>query len=408
MRALVLIATTSYKSQDLICAAERLGVELVVGTDRRQALESTLPGHTIAVDLVRWRRGLQTIEAFHAETPIDAVLGVDDETTLLATAAARAVGRPHNPLEAVERTRDKHAMRSSFRQAGLAVPQFELLERGAFTEEAARRVNYPCVLKPLSLSASRGVLRVDDPAGFVAAFRRIEAILDSDDVAARGVDTRHLLVEDYVAGDEFAAEGLLRGGAFELLALFDKPDALEGPTFEETIYLTPSRLSEAQQREAERAIGEGCAALGLREGPVHAEFRLAQGRPLLLEIAARTIGGLCARTLRFGTGMSLEELVLRHALGLDPSGVARDGSAAGVMMIPVSGAGILRKVTGLDDARTVPAIEEVALTVHRGDELVPLPEGHRYPGFIFARAESADEVERALREAHALIHFELE
>jgi biotin carboxylase len=260
-------------------------------------------------------------------------------------------------------------------------------------------------LKPLSLSTGRGVIRADDRAQFVAAFHRIREILSDPEVARLKGTTDHLLVEDYLAGEEFALEGLLEDGRLRVLALFDKPDTMDGPTFEETLLVTPSR----QPAEVQRAIVEetrrGCEALGLRDGPIHAELRLTDGTPWLIEMGARTIGGLCSNVLRFGDGVTLEQIVLRHALGLDLEGTQREASAVGVMMLPIPKAGILCEVRGIDDARRVPYVEGVTISLHRGAAVVPLPEGHSYLGFVFARADSADQVETALREAHRRLEF---
>jgi biotin carboxylase len=277
----------------------------------------------------------------------------------------------------------------------------------------ARRMTYPCVLKPLVLSASRGVIRADDPAAFVAAFERVRAILAEPDVAALGDGTDQILVEAFVPGVEVALEGLLRAGALSVLALFDKPDPLDGPYFEETIYVTPSRLPAATQRVIADVTAQAARALGLEDGPIHAELRLDARapadapRPVMLELAARSIGGLCSRTLRFGTGLTLEDLILRRALDLPIASLEREGRAAGVMMIPIPRAGVLEKVEGLDAAEAVPLIEDVTISAHPGETLVPLPEGHRYLGFIFARGDDPAAVERALRDAHARLTFTL-
>ncbi len=263
------------------------------------------------------------------------------------------------------------------------------------------------MLKPLGLSASRGVLRVDDAASFSEAFRRVAAILADPEVRKRGGDCEHLLVEEYMPGDEVALEGLLTSGELRVLALFDKPDPLEGPFFEETIYVTPSRLDAEVQRKIAAEVSRGCEALGLVHGPVHAELRLAAGEPRLLEVAPRTIGGLCARTLRFGAGISLEELILRHALGRPTTDLSREIRAAGVMMIPIPAAGVLGETRGLDEARGTPGVEEVTLTLRRGSKVVPLPEGNAYLGFIFARGERPQDVEASLRQAHARLTFEI-
>jgi biotin carboxylase len=333
------------------------------------------------------------------------VVGADDESAVLAAAAAAALGLRHNPVGAVRATRNKVTMRRRFARAGLNAPRCRQVALDESPRRIAGEVPYPCVLKPLGLSASRGVIRADDEVSFVSGFERILAILSRPDVRRSGVPRHALLVEDFVSGPEFALEGLLENGSLRLLALFDKPDPLDGPLFEETIYVTPSRLGQAERDALVREAAAGCRALGLREGPVHAELRLHGGEPWLIEIAARTIGGLCSRTLRFGAGVSLEELVLRHALGLGVEDAERREEGAGVMMIPVPRAGVLREVHGLARARAVPLVEDVELTVHRGTELVPLPEGHAYVGFIFARGPGPAGVERALREAHRSLDF---
>jgi biotin carboxylase len=266
--------------------------------------------------------------------------------------------------------------------------------------EVARTARYPCVLKPIAMSGSRGVIRADDPAAFVRAFLRIAAIV-------RGGSADALIVEDWIPGAEVSLEGLLDAGRLAVLALFDKPEPLDGPTFEETIFVTPSRHPSAVQSAVARETEAACRALGLSEGPIHAELRLPEEGPTILEIAPRTIGGLCSRALRFGTGTSLEELVLRHALGLGTEGLSRETQAAGVMMLPIPRGGRLAEIRGLESARAVPLVEEVTIQLHRGAEVVPLPEGHRYLGFIFARGPRPAEVEEALRTAHSRLQIDI-
>ena len=406
-RVLLLIPTTSYKAEDFIAATQRLGVQVIVGTDRQQVLETAAPGHTLSLDFANPERSVQRVVKLAAEKPLGSVIGSDDETTLLAAMAASTLGLRHNSVQSIRATRDKYETRRKLSAAGLRGPDFKLVSLSAPPAQTAREMTYPCVLKPLFLSASRGVLRVDDPDAFAQAFDRIAAILKQPDVSARGGDTNHLLVEEYLPGDEVAVEGLLDGDRLRILALFDKPDPLEGPTFEETLYVTPSRHTATLQEAVAAETMNGCRALGLQEGPVHAELRLHDGKPWVLEIAARTIGGLCSRGLRFGAGISLEELILRHALGWETATLELERGAAGIMMIPIPQAGVLEGVEGLDRAREVPGIEEITISIHRGAELIPLPEGHRYLGFIFARSEKPEEVETALRQAHSRLHFQI-
>ncbi|HKE91021.1 MAG TPA: ATP-grasp domain-containing protein [Gemmatimonadales bacterium] len=270
-------------------------------------------------------------------------------------------------------------------------------------------MSYPCVVKPVRLSASRGVIRADNPTQLLEAIIRVGAILKSTDDAGECADaTLEYLVEEFVPGYEVALEGLLVGGELHVLALFDKPDPLDGPFFEESIYVTPSRHPVSEQTALIECARQAAAALGLREGPIHAELRFNEQGAWLIELAARPIGGRCSAVLRFGDGtISLEEIVLRHALGMSLPSLERERNAAAVMMIPVPGAGVLEEFTGVDDAKRVPGVEDVVITAHRGETLVPWPEGSRYPGFIFARGETPEAVEHAVREAHRRLHFVL-
>jgi biotin carboxylase len=380
----------------------------VCASEQPSTFESLEPDHLLTVDFANPTAAADTVARFAARRPLDAVVGVDDLTAIAAASIAERLGLRANVVAAVTAARDKYQMRQCLAAAGVRVPRFRRIALRDDPFTAARGVAFPCVLKPLALSASRGVIRADTIDQFMAAFRRIAALLARDDVAVTGNAARYLLAEEYIAGIEVALEGLLVDGELQTLALFDKPDPLVGPFFEETIYVTPSRLPAAVQDAIRRTTADACRALGLREGPIHAELRINETGPWILEVAARSIGGLCSRTLRFGTGMSLEELILRQALGMPIASLEREQQAAGVMMLPIPRAGTLRAVHGVEDARGVSGIEDVAITVHLGQHLEPLPEGWQYLGFIFARGAAPDEVERALRDAQARLKFSID
>ena len=345
--------------------------------------------------------------------PIAAVLGVDERTAVVAAAVAERLALPHDTVGAVRAAGNKSLLRNALTAAGVPSPASRRFSLDDDPRAACALVRFPCVLKPTFLAASRGVIRADGEDAFAAAWHRIAAILSDPDLARRGgAAARELLVEDFVPGAEVSLEGLLTRGRLRLLALFDKPDPLDGPFFEETIYVTPSRRTEAAQRSVRECAAAAAAALGLRDGPVHAELRLGRDewgrdRAWMIEIAARSIGGLCSRTLTFGTGMSLEEIILRHALALPIASLERERRAAGVMMIPIPGRGVLEEVAGLDEARAVPHVEDVVISIHKGQEVVPLPEGSRYLGFIFSRADTPADAEAALRLAHRRLRFSI-
>jgi len=406
-RALLLIPSTSYRARDYLEAARRLGIQIVVGSDHHQALEAFSDGYSLALEFSPIGEGVARILEYAQRFPLRAIIGTDDETAVLAAMAAKVLRLPHNDPESVAITRDKHRFRKAMAQGGVRSPWFKRISLNGDLEASARSITYPCVLKPLDLSASRGVIRADDVAEFVAASLRIRRILGTGKDPDHAGSGDSILVEAFIPGREVALEGLLERGRLRQLALFDKPDPLDGPYFEETIYVTPSRLPQPKQREIMAEVARAASALGLHEGPVHAELRINEAGVWMVELAARTIGGLCSRMLRFAPGVTLEELVLRHALGQPTYELARHGAAAGVMMIPIPRAGRLRGITGIDAARSISAIDDVIISVAIDDWLVPLPEGDRYLGFIFATADAPAEVEDALRRAHQQLVFDI-
>ena len=408
-RVMLLLPTRTYRGHDFMEAARQLGLDVTVASEFPQAFASMFPGGYLRLDFFKTRQAARAIQEFASSYPLDAIVAVDDDGTLPAAAAARALGLRHNPVTAVAATRNKHRLRRRVRAASLRSPQFAQMSIEDDPVRLARRIPFPCVLKPLHLAASRGVMRADNPEQFAVAFDRLAAILDEPDVVQRARRlSRRLLVEAFIPGQEVVLEGLLTGGDLTVLAMFDKPDPLDGPFFEETLYVTPSRLAAGVQSAIAEQTVRTVAAIGLREGPVHAEWRVNEQGVWLIDIAARSIGGLCSRVLRFGPGLSLEELLLMHAVGGSIGEHKRESVAAGVMMLPIPRRGVLRAVDGQQAARDIPGIDGLAITIALGQEVVPLPEGVQYLGFLFARGDTPQEVEASLRRAHHCLSFTIE
>lgn len=406
-RVLLLLASNSYKAEDFLGAVGDLALRVTVGSDHEAALASEAPGSTLALDFDDPEASLDRIVAYHETEPIDAIVAAEDEGALLAARAAAALALRHNPPAAVEAARYKDRARERLSAAGLLSPPFRSYPARADPERVAAAGPIPCVVKPVSLSASRGVIRADGEAELAAAFRRCREILAAAREEHPGLHPERILVEGFVPGAEVALEGLLSGGDLRPLAILDKPDPLEGPYFEETLFVTPSRLPAEDRAEVVRTTERAARALGLREGPVHAELRINERGVWPIELAPRSIGGLCSRLFRYRSGVALEELILRHALGRslpDPD----QELAAAVLMLPTPRAGTLREVANLEAAAAVPGIEDVVISVPKGSEVVPLPEGHRYLGFLFARGETPEEVEAALRRAHEALEIVIE
>ncbi len=412
-RVLLLTTPNSYRTQDYFDAATRLGIEAVVAVDTPQTLANEW-NFRLGVDFGKPDEAAELLVSALAESeawadagrPVDAVLALDDSGARVAALVAERLGLPHNSPAAAEAARNKHRMRTLLAACGAPSPSFAEFRTDQNLKEiialAEAQIGYPCVIKPEELNGSRGVIRADLRCEFAAAVRRLTALVG---------EGQPFLVESYIPGIEVALEGLLDRGRLHLLALFDKPDPLEGPFFEETIYVTPSRLPIEAQASILEAAELAARGLGLQTGPIHAELRLNEDGPWIVEVAGRSIGGLCSRILRFGMevggGCSLEQLILRQACGLPLDGLQREQRAGGVMMIPIPEAGLLRTVSGLEEAAAVAGVEDIEITAKLNQSLIPLPEGDAYLGFIFARAATPADVEKALRQAHACLQFEI-
>jgi biotin carboxylase len=399
VKILLIAATTGYQARSFASAARRMGLDLVLATDRCHVLDDPWGDGAFPV---RFEDPSSGIEALAGHGPFDGIVAVGDHPALVAAQAAARFGLRFSPPDAVLASKNKFLARDRFRAAGLPTPEYRLLPLDADPDEAARATGYPCVLKPLTLSASRGVIRANHASGFTEAFAQIKKLLESEHEPLSS-----LQVEDYIPGREFALEGLVTDGLLRVLALFDKPDPLEGPFFEETIYLTPSRESTAIQHGIIEAAQRAVTSLGLTYGPVHAEMRVNSSGVWMLEVAPRPIGGLCSQVLQFEPAATLEEVILRHALGEDTRKFRLAAGAHGVMMIPIPRAGVYAGVEGLERARQVAGVEDVVMAAKEGQMLLPLPEGASYLGFIFARGVSAHNVEQALRESHSSLDVHL-
>ena len=392
----------SYRTASFIRAGERLGIRTVVASNSRLGLSPTgRPG--VEIDFSDPQIAVERVRQFHARDPISAVLGVEDASLEIAASVAQVLSLKSNKPQAIQDARLKHQCRKILATAGLLSPTYRVLEpEEMINSEWVGECEFPCVVKPVSLSGSRGVIRADHVNELSAAIVRVQRMLERESPYL----DRNILIEKFIEGHEYAVEGVLCSGDFQCLAVFDKPDPLDGPYFEETIYLTPPDIQNDIKTDIVKTIAIACRAIGLTHGPIHAECRVNSKGVWVLEVAPRTIGGQCAQLLELALGLSLEEIIMSNALGHSVC-VENNGQAAGVMMIPVPGPGVLRRLEGLARARAVNRIESVLIDVNPGHLFVPWPEGSSYPGFIFAKAPYTAQVERALRQAHAELKFVL-
>ncbi len=417
-RVLLLATTTGYQTRMFGEAATRLGVELVYATDRCDKLDDPWFDQAIPVRFHEEWRSVDAILKAVDRGPLQAVLAVGDRPTVMAAYLARLLGLPGHTPEAAMTARDKRLSRDRLKAASMLTPAYFTVPAGVEAVSLLRRLPFPVVVKPTILSGSRGVIRADDALSFATAFDRVRRLLASNEVRElHDPEADVIQVEEYIPGAEYAVEAVMKDGDLRVLAIFDKPDPLEGPFFEETIYVTPSRASEAAQQQIAAVIADAARAIGLHHGPIHAECRVNARGVYVLEVAARPIGGLCAKALRFEdhssgprdlTAGPFEEFLLRHALGEDMTGWQREAQASAVMMIPIPKSGVYKGVDGVELASGVPGVDEVQITAKADQQLLALPEGASYLGFIFARAATPADAERAVRDAHAQLRFRID
>ncbi|MBY0496604.1 MAG: ATP-grasp domain-containing protein [Cyanobacteria bacterium] len=411
-RVLLLATTTGYQTRMFAEAASRLGVEVIYATDRCDQLDDPWRDHAIPVRFhEEWRSVDSVLKAIEAR-PVNAVLAVGDRPTVMAAYVSRLLGLPGHPPEAAAASRDKRLTRDKLKAAALPTPSYITVPIGVDAQSLLERIKFPVVVKPTVLSGSRGVIRADDPLSFATAFDRVRRLLTSTGVRElRDPEADVVQIEEYVPGLEYAIEAVIDNGRLRTLAIFDKPDPLEGPFFEETIYVTPSRATAATLKQIEHAVADAASALGLHHGPIHAECRVNDRGVCVLEVAARPIGGLCAKALRFehgGMAIGFEEFLLRHAMGDPMRHWRREGRASAVMMIPIPRNGVYRRVDGVEFAQQVDGVDDVQITAKPDQQLLMLPEGASYLGFIFASGETPGEAERAVRDAHARLKFTID
>jgi phosphoribosylaminoimidazole carboxylase (NCAIR synthetase) len=408
-RLLILSSKLGYQARSFADAAKTLGADVAFATDRCHKIEDPWADGAIAVRFDDPEDAARRIVQQSLVRPVDGVIALGDRPTSTAAHTARALRFAYNSPQAVENCRSKLRQREILRDARLPVPAFFSFTLDKRVEKVLPRAQFPCVIKPLRRAASQGVIRANSPEEFQTAVGQIRKLLESPEVQVeREPETDRLLVERYIPGTEVSVEALLTRGKLRVLAIFDKPDPLEGPYFEETIYVAPSRLPDKEYESVIECTEKTVQALGLTHGPIHAEFRINEDGPWVLEVAARPIGGLCARAVRFGPQRtSLEELLVRHALGMPGTEVEREDDSSGVMMIPVPKSGVLERVEGEEQARATTGIEDVQITARPHDFIAAWPEGSSYLGFIFARGKSPAEVEAALRQAHGQLKFEI-
>jgi len=396
-RVLLIVPTSSYRIADFIDAAGALGVEVAVAAEEDLPLLAV--DRFVKIDCSDPAAAAATVVDLASTTSIDAIVPVDDTGIVIAALAAESLGLAHNPPGAAAATRDKEVMRRALSRGEVPQPAFAAIARGEDPATAAAAVGFPLVVKPLSLSGSRGVIKVDSPDQLGDVIERVVKIATS-----AGEEGGRVLLEQFVPGPEVAVEGIVWNGELEVLAIFDKPDHPDGPYFEETIYVTPSRLDQATRDEIARVTQAAVTAIGLQEGPIHAELRVDGRKPSVIEVAGRSIGGICGRALSFGLlDTSLETLILRHALGRRHRGLHRTTGASGVMMLPISGPGTLTTIGGIEEARRVEGVDAIEMTTPIGGHLRPVPEADRYLGFIFATGSEPDDVVATLKKAHSLL-----
>ena len=407
---LLLMTTSTYRASAYIDASKKLSINLIIGTNQPDILAHLNPGSSITLDYSKNNQSLEKIIQHAEKFPIQGVLAVDEETLILGSIVANSLGLICNSVESVSATRSKYELRKILSEEGLRNPEFKLISSEENPDLISKSISFPCVMKPTFLSGSRGVIRANNKEEFKDAYFRIKNILDEPELLIRGKDEgKMILVEEYIDGIEVAVEGIIVNREFVPITIFDKPEPMQGPFFEETIYVTPSRLPQSIQKKILKETKNASNAIQLSNGPIHAELRVdCNGNPWIIDIASRTIGGKCSRAIKFLDGISLENIILSHVMGEKIPNIMPISSSSGVMMIPIPQSGILNGVKGKEEGLQIKGIEEIEITIPLGEKVVQLPEGDRYLGFIFANSEKSEDTIKILKEAHEKLKFNIE
>ncbi len=403
-RILLILPSETYRAKAFLDAAQNIGAEIIIAFDKNQPMSPLMGNRALELDFCSPEQSLTLVKKSHNKNKFDSIVAVDEQSVELAAFFANNLGLRYSSVGSVALTRNKAQMRKAFAAHNVPQANFKIINTVDDIVQSSKEIGFPCVVKPTTLSGSRGVIRIDNKEQAQQATITLSNILTS----LQSQPNSEILIETYLPGKEVAVEAIIERGNLHILAIFDKPDPLEGPYFEETIYVTPSRLDEKTQEAIKTACELGCAALGLDEGPIHAELRVQPQKAWVIEVASRSIGGLCSQSLSFGPGMTLEEIILRHALGMDLTNTQREKLSSGVMMLPIRQKGILKEVKNQEKALQIPQITGLQISILPGKKVIPLPEGDRYLGFLFAKGSSPDQVETALRKAHAELEVIIE
>ena len=408
-RVLILLARTTYRARSFVEASRKLGLEISVGSNHRQSLSDFVPGSSLFLDSGNIQVSVEEIVNFHSEFPLHSIVAAEDEFCVLAATAAEIIGLLQHSRDGVLAVRNKRAMREKLAETKGGAFWFEGFDLEEDVQSIVTRVPFPCVVKPVSLSGSRGVTRCNTQEEFLIAWDRLKRLLGSNNLSQDAeLFSTEILVETYLGGREVAVEGIMVQGSMTLVGILDKPDLMDGPFFEETILITPSSLTLGLQERLVAKTEEIATSLGLLNGPVHAEFRIEKEAINLLEIAPRSIGGYCSKIFKFHPEATLEELILRQSLGMKISHFEKENKSEGVFMLPVPKAGILKNVSRIEEALQVDGIEDIEITIPVGRRVVPLPEGNQYLGFMFAKGKDPSSVESSLREAFSILELEIQ
>ena len=406
---ILIIPSASYRTGPFMNAIRKLDLKVLVISDKSQVFSGKYPDNLIIINFNHWKDKSVEISKWAKNNGLKAVIGVDEESIVLAANLSNFLNVDHNSIESVLLTKNKYLMRTELKKTGLCSPWFKIFSIYESSNKIINEISFPCVIKPTFLSGSRGVMRVNTKKELSEGIKTLNELLSLDELRKRaGKQSDYIMIEEYIPGKEVAIEGIVSEGKLTMLAIFDKPELLEGPTFEETIIVTPSVLTKKIQYSLLETLQVVVKALGIVKGPVHAEARINRNGNYILECASRSIGGLCSKVLEFQGGISLEELILRSYLGRNIEKSKLIGNARGVMMMPTEKKGILKEIGGVKDALVVNGVTDLQITVKPGEKLQPLPKGDRYLGFIFAEGNNQEFVINALKNAWSKIEIVLE
>ncbi len=379
-KLLLVIPENSYKSNDFVVAAEKLGIDFLIITDSEQV--SSKFSDTVIINKFDAELNKNNLKKLKDVTH---VLPVDHSALKFSGYLVDLLEVKGNKLESINLSMNKYESRKIFNSLLDIKVNNEIIKNIDDVNTFINK-NGTSVLKPIYGTASKSVLKINN----------VEKNKEQIEKLMQDCFDQDLVIEEYIDGKEYALEGTIINSELKKIVIFDKPVEYKHPYFEESIYITPSELSSEAEKRVVSIVDKACKKIGLEDGPVHVEFKINENQIFIIEINPRMIGGLCSRCLSFGLfKVSLEEIILHAFMNNELKNIELLNNYVGVLMIPTPKSGKFISINK-EELENIPNISNVEITVPEGSDLLEPPYGDKYLGFAFSQGIDKKTVNESL------------